>query len=88
MGLAKIAEICNFWAFWPIIQVINHLFKIRQKALLKEPGFFAKPYSATLITGQNVQKLLILAAFASCIASIVKKISGKSVKEISRIYPV
>ncbi len=29
---AKIAKICNFWAFWPVIQLIYHLFKIRQKA--------------------------------------------------------
>ena len=30
---AKIAKICNFWTLWPVIQPINHLFKIRQKAL-------------------------------------------------------
>ncbi len=24
---AKIAKICNFWTFWPVIQLINHLFK-------------------------------------------------------------
>ena len=28
---AKIAKICNFWTYWPGIQLINHLFKIRQK---------------------------------------------------------
>ncbi len=22
------AKICNFWTFWPVIQLINHLFKI------------------------------------------------------------
>ncbi len=31
---AKIAKIGNFWKFWPVIQLINHLFKIRQKAFL------------------------------------------------------
>ena len=31
---AKIAIICNFWTFWPVIQLINHLFKIRQKTFL------------------------------------------------------
>ncbi len=31
---ALIAEICNFWTFMPIIQLINHLFKIWQKAFL------------------------------------------------------
>ncbi len=31
---AKIAKICNFWTFRPVNQLINHLFKIRQKALL------------------------------------------------------
>ena len=25
---AKIAKICNFWTFWPVIQPINHLFNI------------------------------------------------------------
>ena len=29
---AKIAMICNFWTFGPVIQLINHLFKIRPKA--------------------------------------------------------
>ncbi len=31
---AKIAKICNLWTFWLVIQLINHLFKIRQKAFL------------------------------------------------------
>ncbi len=34
---AKIAKICNLWTFWPVIQPINHLFKIRQKAFAKCP---------------------------------------------------
>ncbi len=25
---AKIAQICNLWTFWPVIQLINNLFKI------------------------------------------------------------
>ena len=53
----KIAKICNFWTFWPVLQLINHLFKIRQKAL---------------ITGLNVQKMQNFAIFASYLASIVK----------------
>ncbi len=28
---AKNSKICNFWTFWPVIQLINDLFKIRQK---------------------------------------------------------
>ncbi len=31
---AKIAKFCNIWTFWPVIQLINHLFKIWQKAFL------------------------------------------------------
>ncbi len=31
---AKIAKICNFWTFSPVIQLINHLLKIWQKAFL------------------------------------------------------
>ncbi len=31
---AKIVKICNLWTFWPVIQLICPLFKIRQKALL------------------------------------------------------
>ncbi len=31
---AKIAKICNFWTFWPVIQLINHLFKFRWKAFV------------------------------------------------------
>ncbi len=30
--LGKTAKISKLWTFWPVIQVINHLFKIRQKA--------------------------------------------------------
>ncbi len=25
----KNSKICNFWTFWPVIQLINHLFQIR-----------------------------------------------------------
>ena len=28
----KVAKICDPKTFWPLIQLINHLFKIRQKA--------------------------------------------------------
>ncbi len=30
---AKIAKICNVWTFWPVFQLISHLFKIRQIGL-------------------------------------------------------
>ncbi len=28
---ANIVKICNLWTFWPVIQLISPLFKIRQK---------------------------------------------------------
>ncbi len=31
---AKLAEICNFWTLWPVIQLMHHLFKIQQKGFL------------------------------------------------------
>ena len=31
---AEMAKICNLWTFWLVFQLINHLFKIRQKAFL------------------------------------------------------
>ncbi len=31
---SKIAKICDLKTFWPLIQLINHLFKIRQKAFI------------------------------------------------------
>ena len=31
---ARIAKICNLWTFWLVIQLMNHLFKIRHKAFL------------------------------------------------------
>ncbi len=31
---AKIAKICHLWTLWLVIQLMNHLFKIRQKAFL------------------------------------------------------
>ena len=36
---AKIANIRNFWKLWPVIQLINHLFKIRQKAFLPNAAY-------------------------------------------------
>ncbi len=46
---AKTAKISNFWTFWSVIQLINHLIV----------GWFI-----SLIIGQNVQRLLIFAVFA------------------------
>ncbi len=34
---AKIAKICNFWTFWPVIQLINDLFKIQKKVIERSP---------------------------------------------------
>ncbi len=45
-----------------------HLWTVGQKGVCP----LVKRWSIRWITGQNVQKLLILAVFASCIASIVK----------------
>ncbi len=33
---SKIAKICILWTFWPVIQLINHLFKIGQNAFLRD----------------------------------------------------
>ncbi len=47
---AKIAKICNFCTFWPVNQLIIHLFKIRQKPDASRvifddgTGFFAHCY--------------------------------------------
>ena len=30
----KIARISDLWTFWPIIQLLSHLFKIQEKAFL------------------------------------------------------
>ena len=58
---AKNSKICNFCTFWPLIQLINHLFKIRQKGYLL----------INRVIDQNIEKLLFLAVFASYIASIL-----------------
>ncbi len=55
---AKMAKICNLWTFWPLIQLINHLFK---KAFFR----ILKRWFISLITGHNGQKLQIFAIFAS-----------------------
>ncbi len=36
MYASKMAKICVRETFWPVIQLINHLFKIQQKAFLPE----------------------------------------------------
>ena len=33
---SEIAKICDLKTFWPLIQLINHLFKIRQKGFLSD----------------------------------------------------
>ncbi len=83
---AKIVRICNFWTFWPVIQLINHLFKIwLQKchctfyiygALGKRD--FCRILNRGLIswiTGQNFQRLEIFTILASQLSGILKMIS-------------
>ncbi len=54
----KNSKICNFWTFWPVIQLMNHLFQIRQKA------------KSGIITELST-KISRSAVFASCIAGIL-----------------
>ncbi len=48
----KIAKICNFWTFWPVIQLIKMVYI---NLLI---------WIISWIIGQNVQRLLIFAVFA------------------------
>ncbi len=52
----KNSKICNFWTFWPVIQLINHLFKMRQK---------------DCIITELSAKISRRAGFSSCIARIL-----------------
>ncbi len=75
MRQAKIAKICKFWTFRAVIQLINHLFKIRQKALcdcllslsLPERHLGVKPHpSQSVIQASNgLQAPLSLQVFQS-----------------------
>ncbi len=80
---AKIAKICNFWTFWPVIQLINHLFKIwqmfgkslftsRDQILLKKVliRFFKRWYIITELS----TKISRSSVLATCIAGILKRI--------------
>ncbi len=62
---SKIAKICDLKTFWPLIQLINHLFKIRQIAFLPNAPFcrILKGCFFSWITSLNVQKLQIFAIF-------------------------
>ncbi len=68
---AKIAKICNLWTLWLVIQLINHLLKIRQKSIFAQCSIDVKSAVTvfklviSLITGHNVQRLKIFAIFAS-----------------------
>ncbi len=69
---AKRAQISNFWTFWSVIQLIHLLLTsscIDQKGVIQ----IFETWSINRITVQNVQKLLILAVLASCVASILKE---------------
>ena len=53
----KNSKICNFWTFWPVIQLINHLFRFWKNGIITELS----------------TKISNSAVFASCIARILKK---------------
>ncbi len=59
MYKVKNSKICNFWTFWPVIQLINHLFLVR---------FWKDGIITELWT-----KISRSAVFASCIARILKE---------------
>ncbi len=42
MNDAKIANICNLWTFWLLIQLVNHLFKFQKKAFLPNTPLMGK----------------------------------------------
>ncbi len=76
---AKIAKICNFWTFWPVIQLINHLFKIRKKPSLPFFWIFKRWHiNISWISGKNLQKLQIFAVFAPYLASILNLYTAKN----------
>ena len=62
---AKIAKICNFWTFWPVIKLINHLFKIYGSLGKRAFCRILNRGLISWITGQNVQRLLIFTILAS-----------------------
>ncbi len=65
---AKNSKICNFCTFWPLVQLINHLFKIRKKAICPT----IHRWHINRVIDQDIQELLFFAVFASYIASILK----------------
>ncbi len=74
----KNSKICNFWTFWPVLQLINHLCQIRQKV----PVRFWKDGIITELS----TKISRSAVFASCIARILKACSKTSFRH-SPPYP-
>ena len=82
---AKIAKICNFWPLWPVIKLMNHLFKIRKKAFLKR-------WFISWIRGQNVQRLQIFAIFASFLWGnlniMTKSISTVQLPKLVKLYSI
>ena len=62
----KNSKICKFWTFCPVIQLINHLFQIRQKAVVVYLG---------MITELST-KISRRAVFASCIARILNSVKS------------
>ncbi len=72
---AKIANICNFWTFRPVIQIIKHLFKIQQKASL--PNVTALFY----IYG-SLAKRAYCQILKRCFVHIVSRITGQNVQKL------
>ena len=60
-------KICNFWTFWPVIQLLNDLFKSACPIV--------KRWYNNRVINQNLQKCCI--NFASCIARILNIIKIK-----------
>ncbi len=74
-------KICNLWAFWSVLQLINNRFKIRQKAFFCR---ILKRWFISWITGQNVQTLQIFAIFESFLWGNPKK---EEIHKINKTKP-
>ena len=70
MYKAKNSKNCKFWTFWPVIQLTNHLFKIRQKDGITELSI----------------KISNSAVLASCMARILNFINLMLLLYTSVVY--
>ncbi len=71
---SKIAKFCDLKTFWPLFQLINHLFNFRQKVFLHlgRQAFcrILKSCFISWITSPNVQKLQIFAPMLRCLVTL------------------